>query len=273
MRVGFIGLGDMGRDQVRCLAGSDFALTIFDVNAEAMKPFADSARLAASVAEVAHNSDIVGVCVRDDKQVRDTLDGPQGLIMNLAPDSIILIHSTIKPQTVLELAQRASARGIELLDAAVSRTRMSAGGQFVAVMVGGREATLERARPVLDAYATDILYAGPSGAGVGLKIVNNLVTWSSIVTVAQAFKLAATSGVDPSVLHALMSKNGNLTPVTKAFSDRYVGGKVDLTYMESQRGIGDKDLELAAELAMLSGEAVPVAEQARASLRKAMLDE
>jgi 3-hydroxyisobutyrate dehydrogenase len=273
MKAGFIGLGDMGGDQVRSLLQCGFAVTVFDVYAEAMKRFADTATLATSVADVAHSADIVGVCVRDDAQVRATLDGPAGLIANMQAGSIILIHSTIRPQTVVELAQRADARGIDVLDASVSRTRMNASGQFVAVMVGGREAALERARPVLNAYASDILYAGASGAGVGLKIVNNLVTWSSVVTVAQAFKLAAASGVEASVLHALMTKNGNLTPVTGAFSTRYVTGKVDLAYMASQTGIGDKDLELAASIAELCGVTIPVAEEARAYLRRAMLDE
>lgn len=273
MKVGFVGLGDMGGDQVRSLVQCGFELTVFDVDAQAMHRFADSATLAMSVAEVARQSEVVGVCVRDDTQVRDTLDGAQGLIANLRPGAIILIHSTIKPQTVVELAERASARGIDVLDAAVSRTKMNASGQFVAVMVGGKQSALERARPVLNAYASDIIYAGASGAGVGLKIVNNLVTWSSVVTVAQAFKLAAASGVDAAVLHSLMTKNGNLTPVTGTFSTRYVTGKVDLAFFESQAGIGDKDLELASTIAALSGVIIPVAEEARAYLRRAMLDE
>jgi len=271
LRVGFIGLGSMGGAQGRCLANSGFDLAVFDVHPPTLQAFAQSARLAASVAELGRSADVVGVCVRDDAQVRETLEGPDGLLANMRPGTIVLVHSTVSPETVHALAAQAAARGIELLDAAVSRTRMNASGPFVAVMAGGDAAALERARPVLDAYATDVFHAGPVGAGVAMKIVNNLVTWSGIVTAAQAFRLAAAGGVDLAVLQALMSANGNLTPVTRAFSARFTGAATDRAFQESQAGIGDKDLQLAAEFARAVGADVPVAEQARSYLPTAML--
>lgn len=271
LRVGFIGLGSMGGAQARCLANSGFDLAVFDVHPPTLQAFAQSARLAASVAELGRSADVVGVCVRDDAQVRETLEGPDGLLANMRPGTIVLVHSTVSAETVHALAAQAAARGIELLDAAVSRTRMNASGPFVAVMAGGSAAALERARPVLDAYATDVFHAGPVGAGVAMKIVNNLVTWSGIVTAAQAFRLAAAGGVDLAVLQALMSANGNLTPVTRAFSARFTGAATDRAFQESQAGIGDKDLQLAAEFARAVGAEVPVAEQARSYLPTAML--
>lgn len=271
LRVGFIGLGSMGGAQARCLANSGFDLAVFDVHPPTLQAFAQSARLAASVAELGRSADVVGVCVRDDAQVRETLEGPDGLLANMRPGTIVLVHSTVSAETVHALAAQAAARGIELLDAAVSRTRMNASGPFVAVMAGGSAAALERARPVLDAYATDVFHAGPVGAGVAMKIVNNLVTWSGIVTAAQAFRLAAAGGVDLAVLQALMSANGNLTPVTRAFSARFTGAATDRAFQESQAGIGDKDLQLAAEFARAVGADVPVAEQARSYLPTAML--
>ena len=271
LRVGFIGLGSMGGAQARCLANSGFDLAVCDVHPQTLQAFAQSARLAASVAELGRHADVVGFCVRDDAQVRETLEGPDGLLASMRPGTIVLVHSTVSPETVHALAAQAAARGIELLDAAVSRTRMNASGPFVAVMAGGSAAALERARPVLDAYATDVFHAGPVGAGVAMKIVNNLVTWSGIVTAAQAFRLAAAGGVDLAVLQALMSANGNLTPVTKAFSARFTGAATDRAFQESQAGIGDKDLQLAAEFARAVGAEVPVAEQARSYLPTAML--
>ncbi len=271
LRVGFIGLGSMGGAQARCLANSGFDLAVFDVHPPTLQAFAQSARLAASVAELGRSADVVGVCVRDDAQVRETLEGRDGLLASMRPGTIVLVHSTVSPETVHALAAQAAARGIELLDAAVSRTRMNASGPFVAVMAGGSAAALERARPVLDAYATDVFHAGPVGAGVAMKIVNNLVTWSGIVTAAQAFRLAAAGGVDLAVLQALMSANGNLTPVTRAFSARFTGAATDRAFQESQAGIGDKDLQLAAEFARAVGADVPVAEQARSYLPTAML--
>jgi len=261
----------MGGAQARCLVARGFDLSVFDVHPPAMQAFAGAARLAASIAEIGRHAQIVGVCVRDDQQVRDTLEGPAGLLAHMQRGSIILVHSTVSQPTVQSLAAQAAERDIELLDAAVTRTRMDTSGPFVGVMAGGSAAALERARPVLDAYATDVFHAGPAGAGVTMKIVNNLVTWSGIVTAAQAFRLAAAGGVDLAVLRALMSANGNLTPVTKAFSARYTGAAADRAFQESQAGIGDKDLQLAADFARSVGAYVPVAEQARAYLPTAIL--
>lgn len=271
MRVGFIGLGSMGGDQARCLIAKEFDVTVFDVFPQAMKAFEGVARLASSVPDVAAHADVVGVCVRDDQQVNDILDGDVGLIENLRPGAIILVHSTVNPETILALAEKANARGIELLDAAVSRTGGGA-GPFLAVMVGGKPEILEKARPVIESYATDIFYAGAQGAGAAMKLVNNLVTWSSIVATTQAFRLARASGVDLQVLQSLMVSNGNFTRSANAFSYRFMGAELDHAFLESQLGIGLKDLSLAEEVARKVGIDVPAAAQSRDYLPSAMLD-
>lgn len=269
MHVGFIGLGSMGGDQVKCLAAGGFDLTVYDVYAPSMEVFSGSARLAASVAEVGQYADLVGVCVRDEKQVRETLEGQSGLIANMKRGSIILIHSTLNPDAVHDLGRQAGERGIDLIDAAVSRTEHNKPGPFVFVMAGGDEAVLNRAKPVLEAYATDILYAGSLGAGMAVKIANNLFTWVSIVTASQAFRLAAASGVNPDALRAVMTRNGNLTPTLKGFTAGLSGVGRE-AFMESQAGIGEKDLSLAIEFAEAVGVTVPVAEAARIGVRAAM---
>lgn len=271
LRVGFIGLGSMGGDQARCIIAKGLDLTVHDAYPPALEAFSGKAKLASSVAELARDVDVVGICVRDDQQVRDTLEGPAGLLAHLKPGAAVLVHSTVRPETIQDLARQAEACGVSLLDASVTRTRMQGEGPFVGVMLGASPEALEKVRPVLDAYATSVVHAGPVGAGVAMKIVNNLVTWSSIVTITQAMRLATAGGVDPAKLIELMSSNGNLTPVTKAVAGGLVAGTRDLAFMESQAGIGDKDLQLAAEFAASVGVNAPVAEEARASLREAML--
>ena len=270
MRVGFIGLGSMGGDQVRCLAAAGFDLTVYDVYPPSMEVFSGSARLAGAVAEVGRNADLVGVCVRDEKQVRETLEGAGGLIASMKRGSIILIHSTLNPDTVHDLGRQAGARGIDLIDAAVSRTEHNKPGPFVYVMAGGDEAVLNRAKPVLEAYATDILHAGALGAGMAVKIANNLFTWVSIVAASQAFSLAAASGVDAEALLAVMTRNGNLTPTLKGFTAARKNAAAVEAFMESQAGIGEKDLTLAMEFAGAVGVQVPVAAAAQGGVRAAM---
>src|SRR6202012_5256329 len=104
----------------------------------AMKPFEGSAALGQSVADVGRRSGCVGVCVRDDNQVREVLEGDFGLIAAMAPDAVILIHSTVRPETVKDLAAKAASRGVIVIDAAVTRTVISGEGRFVCTMIGGR---------------------------------------------------------------------------------------------------------------------------------------
>ena len=271
LRTGFIGLGNMGADQVRRLMSADLDLCVHDISASAMDAFRDSVRCVASAAEMAQYADIVGICVRDDQQVRDTLTGSDGLLDALQPGAVVLIHSTVRPGTIVELHAMAAERGVALLDAAVSRTRHNGDGPFLAVMLGGDAELLPRLRPVLDAYATDVFLAGPPGSGMAMKIVNNLVTWSHIVTVSQALRLASAGGVDASALLGLMTSNGNLTPTTRAFAAGLLGKQRDLPFMESQAAIGEKDLLLAAEFAIEAGISAPLTWQTRDYLRTAML--
>src|ERR1043166_4799836 len=99
MRVGFIGLGSMGGTQARQLAKTVPDMVVYDAFPQALKPFEGLAALGQSVGDVGRRSGCVGVCVRDDDQVREVLEGDFGLIAAMAPDSVILIHSTVRPGT------------------------------------------------------------------------------------------------------------------------------------------------------------------------------
>ena len=277
VRVGFIGLGSMGGDQADCLAAGDFALTVYDVYPPSLERFRDKANIASSIADVGKNADIVGICVRDDKQVKETLLGPEGLLENMAEGSVVLIHSTVNPETVAYLIDQAASRKIEVLDAAVSRTRQQdakKGEPFVAVMLGGSEESVARVMPVLNAYATNVFHAGPPGSGVKMKIVNNMISWTHIVTFVQALRLAKASNVDVNVLLDLLSNNGNLTKNTQALSATLNIPASDnpaiMEYMESQAGIGEKDLQLAMDLAKEVGVSVAIAEGVQPLVRNAM---
>src|SRR5882757_3928214 len=161
MRAGFIGLGHIGADMAKSLAAAPFELTVFDVAPGALSRFDGIARLAGSAADVGRHSEIVGVCVRDDVQLRAALTGPQGLLEGLGQRGIILIHSTVRATTIRELAHLASEQGVDLIDAAVSRTVHGKATRFVCSMVGGDPAVMERARPVLEAFSTEIVHTGP----------------------------------------------------------------------------------------------------------------
>ncbi|HLS97553.1 MAG: NAD(P)-binding domain-containing protein [Porticoccaceae bacterium] len=257
MKVGFIGLGSMGYGQAMLLAKSEHELAVFDAFPAAMARFEGVARLATSLADVAADADVVGVCVRDDAQVNECADG---LIPAMKADSVLLIHSTVNPKTMLALAERCAARGVHVLDAAVTRTVIAQDAPFVFTMLGGDEAIAARVQPVLDAYSTDTVVAGAVGAGMAMKIANNLVSWSQIMLGLEAFEMAEAAGVDTDKLLTVMTKNGVLTPPMRGFVNAWQNRDKQevIDMIASQSGVGEKDLSLAEYVAKDAGAATPI---------------
>jgi 3-hydroxyisobutyrate dehydrogenase-like beta-hydroxyacid dehydrogenase len=276
MHVGFIGLGNMGAAQAAEIARAGFDLCVYDAWPPSLQAF-DLGRRAASIAELAATSELIGVCVRDDAQVREVVAGPGGLAGAIAPGALVLVHSTVSPATITAMAALLESRGAHLIDAAVTRTRYGAApGPFVLSMTGGDPALAQRARPVLDAFSTAVVHAGALGAGMALKITNNFITWSHIVVIHQALALARAGGVEVARLREVMQGNGNLTPVTAAVMDgieRDAGGmSVERrAFLESQGKVGEKDLALALELANAGNVRLSMGRQAAADVLEAML--
>lgn len=271
MKVGFIGLGSMGYGQAMLLANSDHDVTVFDVFPKAMEPFKGKATLANSMADVGKGTDVVGICVRDDKQVNECADA---LLPVMQPDSVLMIHSTVKPATMHALAERAAERNVHMLDASVTRTIISQEAPFVFCMTGGDDAIAERVQPVLDAYSTDTIHVGPLGSGMALKISNNLVSWSQIMIGLEAFKMAEAAGVPTEKLLAVMSKNSCLTKPMEGFiMARSKATEAETGEMiRSQSGIGEKDLSLAEALAVDAGVDTPIGSFIRAMVKDTLVD-
>lgn len=272
MKVSFIGLGSMGGDQARQILNGDHELTVYDVFPAAMEKFAGSARLASSPADAARSAEVLQICVRDDQQVMDTLFGSDGAAAAMAAGSLVIIHSTIRLDTVATVATRLAEMNIDLMDAPVSRTQVTDDGRFVFTMTGGDSELTERVRPLLETFSTEILHVGPVGAGMAMKIANNLVTWVQLMVGSQAVKLAGHFGVPFDSLKAVMKSNGNMTPTMEAA----LGAQQSIApgenpdydaFMASQAGIGEKDLEVAAECGAMAGMDMSMALRARDLVR------
>lgn len=271
MKVGFIGLGSMGYGQAMLLAKSAHELAVFDAFPAAMARFEGVTRLATSLADVAKDADVIGVCVRDDAQVNECADG---LIPAMKSDSVLLVHSTVNPKTMIALAERGAARNIHVLDAAVTRTIIAQDAPFVFTMLGGDEAIAARVQPVLDAYSTDTILAGPIGAGMAMKIANNLVSWSQIMIGLEAFEMAEAAGVSTDKLLTVMTKNGVLTPPMGGFIKMRAsrGEKATADIIESQSPVGEKDLSLAESVAKEAGVSTPIGSFIRDFIKKKLND-
>ncbi|MDB6060257.1 MAG: Oxidoreductase [Verrucomicrobiaceae bacterium] len=269
MKVGFIGLGSMGYGQAMLLAKSAHDLTVFDVSAKALAAFEGKATLAKTLADVGKGAEVVGVCVRDDDQVNECADA---LIPVMSADSILLIHSTVKPATMKKLAERAAERNVHVLDASVTRTVIAQDAPFVFCMTGGDEAIAQRVQSVLDAYSTDTIHVGPLGSAMAMKIANNLVSWSQIMIGLEAFKMAEAAGVPTEKLLTVMKKNGCLTPPMGGFIQlRARAGEAETSELiASQSGIGEKDLSLAEALGAGAGAPTPIGTFIRGIIRNTL---
>jgi 3-hydroxyisobutyrate dehydrogenase len=182
-RIAFIGVGRMGGRMSKRLLDAGRDLVVFDPSADAVGALVErGARAAGSAADAARDAAFVLCSLPNPGILREAVAGAGGVLEGAQPGSLIVDFSTGDPSVARELAALAAARGVGFLDAPVSRGVVGAENGTLAVMVGGEEEALERARPVLDHLASDIVHVGAVGAGQVTKLCNNMLT--AIITTA-----------------------------------------------------------------------------------------
>jgi 3-hydroxyisobutyrate dehydrogenase len=215
MSVGFIGLGNIGKPMAMHWAKGNQPLVVFDVAPQATADLvAAGARAAATVAELAREAEIIGICVRDDKDVEQVLSGAAGILDNARPNAVVLIHSTVKQESILEWHERGKSKAVHIIDASV--TRATEPNKFC-YMLGGETALVDRCRLLLTTGGNAVVHAGPVGAAIALKLCNNMMTYASFIAIHEAYKLAQAFGIDPELLHQVSNTNGVITPSMGAF--------------------------------------------------------
>ena len=255
MKVGFIGVGNIGKPMAEQLAQPPFELTVFDVSPAATEAFAGKARIAASPAELGRDVEQVGICVRHDADVTAVVTGADGLLQTLKAGSIIAIHSTVRPATVKILAQTAKAKGIDVLDAAVSGGPMGAAARKLVTMVGGDAEQFARVKPMLEAFSGTVIHAGGIGMGMALKLCNNLVTYMQLQAAIEGVGLAIAGGLDENVLRDVMANNGNMTTAMGQYLEfcntgpARLGEEAYWAYKDATAGLAEKDLDFAIAFA------------------------
>ncbi len=203
-RIGFLGLGVMGRPMARNLVAAGFELTVHTRSAEVLDAFrADGIAVGADPADVARRSDIVISMVSDGAAVREVMVG--GVLGALEPGGLIIDMSTIEPAVSRELAAAAAQRGIGMLDAPVSGGDVGAREATLSIMVGGEPGDLDRARPILEALGRTITHVGPAGAGQVVKACNQIVVAITYAAVSEALVLASGAGVDRAAVLDVLS--------------------------------------------------------------------
>lgn len=254
-RIGFIGLGIMGRPMCRNLMKAGYPLVVWNRSRPGIEELvADGAAEAPGPREVAERSDIVITMVGYAEDVEAVATGHGGIVEGAHDGLVHIDMTTIAPDVTRRIASRLAEAGIASLDAPVSGGEPGAIDGTLSIMCGGDEAVFERCRPVLEAMGKRIVYCGPGGSGQVVKLCNQVVVGLNNLAVCEALMLCVKSGVDPRrMLDAVGAGAGsswavhNLAPKMLA-RDFRAGFKVEHQI---------KDLRYAIESALASGAPLP----------------
>ena len=264
MRVGFVGLGNIGKPMALRLAAADgIELSVYDVLPDPVAELVTAgARPAATVEDL--GADVVCVMVRDDEQVRQVASA-------VGPGPVLVIHSTVAPGTPAEL----EGQGLTVLDAPVSGGPMGAAEGTLAILVGGDAEAFAAARPALEAMGSRVVHAGAIGAGTRMKLARNLIHFVAFTAVTEAQRLAEAAGLDLVELGEVVRHTDAVTGGPGAIMHRNTTAPLvedDFWYavFDHVRALGEKDLSFAIELADTLGVDVPLAQLARANLAKGL---
>lgn len=264
VKLGYIGLGNMGAPMAKRLVDWPGGVTVFDVRTEAMTPLAEAgATLADSLADVAA-ADIISVTVLDDAQVRAVV---AELAAAAKPGTVIAIHSTISDTTAVELADQLAPQGIHVVDAPVSGGAGAAEKGQLATMVGADRAVYERIKPAFKQWASVVIHAGEPGAGTRMKLARNMLTFTAYAAAGEAMRLAEAAGLDLQALGRVVRHTDALTGGPGAIMFRDTTAPLqpdDFLYqpLSHTRQLGEKDLSLALALGEANGLALPLAQVA-----------
>ena len=271
IKLGYIGLGDMGTPMAKRLVDWPGGLTVFDIRLAAMTPLAEAgAQLADSVADVA-SADVISVTVLNDEQVREVIAGENGLARFAKPGTVIAIHSTISDTTAVELARQLQPDGIHVIDAPISGGKGAAEKGELAVMVGAERDVYERIKPVFKQFASVVVHAGDPGAGTRMKLARNMLTFIGYAASCEAMKLAEQAGLSLQQLgrvvrHTDLQSGGPGAVIVRENMDRLESDNFLYGPMAHARDLGEKDLSLALALGETVGVDLPLAELALNSL-------
>ncbi|MGZ8469421.1 MAG: NAD(P)-dependent oxidoreductase [Gemmatirosa sp.] len=250
MHVSFLGLGAIGLPMARHLAAPPFALTVWNRSADKARAFVAShatVRLAATPADAARDADVVVTCLPSSREVEALLEGPDGLLAGLRAGTTLVDCTSGDPATSQRLAARLAAHGIGFVDAPVSGGVVGAEKGTLSVMVGGDADTLERVRPVLQAFGEKIVHCGAVGAGDAVKAVNNALLAIHIWSTAEGLAALTKAGVDPAVaLDVINTSSGRSNASMNLFPERVLTRAFPRTF---RLALLDKDVGIAADVA------------------------
>ena len=245
MKVGFIGLGNMGNPMAASLLRAGHALRVHDLEQEKADNLLDAgASWASSPREAASDADAVLTSLPGPAAVEKVVLGEDGVFEGLASDTVFIDTSTGEPELIRRIAREGAARGIDVLDAPVSGGVFGARDATLTVFVGGPQAVFDRYEPLLRAVGETVVRMGDTGSGVATKLVNNLMMFINFIGACEGMAIGARAGIDPrKLIDAIRPSMGQSRMMerclTRFLDDQSLYSAVDL---------GVKDMHLGVEL-------------------------
>ena len=208
-KVGFIGLGGMGRGLVKNMLAKGVAVTVTDLDAQAVaRAVAQGASAAASIEAMAQEAEVLAICVTTAEVVQELTLGEGGALRRMRAGSVLLDHTTTHPEHVARMQRACAEAGLLYCEAPMTRTPMHAERGEVNVLYGGEAALLERLRPLFDCYAENVFHVGPAGHAIRLKLIHNYIAFANVAAWCEGFALAAKEGLDMSKVIGIISAAG-----------------------------------------------------------------
>ncbi len=249
--VALLGLGTMGAGMAANLLKADVELTIYNRTAAKAAPFAArGARIASTPAEAANGASIILSMLADDAASREAWIGNNGALEAAEAGTVLIEASTVSPEWIKELEQRATSRGLDLLDAPVTGSRTQVEAAQLVFLVGGSAAALEKVTPVLQSMSKEIVYLGPSGSGAKLKLINNFLCGVQIASLAEGLTWLEKSGLDVEKALAVLKAGAPGSPVIQGVSARMASRDYTVNFVLKLMA---KDLLYAHDAAALLG--------------------
>jgi 2-hydroxy-3-oxopropionate reductase len=254
MKIGFIGLGIMGRPMALNLKAAGHSLTVPE-RKSLTQEVREAATVLATAREVAAAAEVVILMVPDTPDVEAALFGPDGAAEGLKPGTLVIDMSSISPIATKDFAAKVNAKGCDYLDAPVSGGEVGAKQGSLTIMVGGPDAAFARARPLFEVMGKTITHVGAeNGAGQTCKVANQIIVALNIQAVAEALVFAAKAGADPAKVRAAISGGFAASRVLELHGERMLKGNFDPGF---RIRLHQKDLNLALSSARALGLALP----------------
>lgn len=268
-KVGYIGLGLMGKPMARNVLKAGFPLVVYNrTRSKAEDVVGEGATLAASIADLAGQVDVVCSCVTGPRDVEAVYLADGGVLSAARPGTLLIDMSTIDPATQQRVAAAATAKGCVYLDAPVSGGVGGARDGTLAIMCGGDSATFERARPVLSAMGQHLYHCGPAGAGATAKLINNLISACTSAAVSEGLVLGAKAGLNIGQLHELLMSASAGSKTLAGYKDSALKRNFDPGFTINNM---EKDVTLANQMARDLGVRLLVGAISQQILREAQL--